>query len=450
MSARYGLDLKVLGITKVFNLMSLSQLLDKFKNSNLAKNTFWMILGQGARIPIQAVYFILIARALGSQGYGAFVGITALVGIMAPFVSLGSGNILIKNVSRNESSFQKYWGKSLVLTLLSGIILLIVTAILSKLLLPNSIPISLVFSISLADLIFSRLFDVTTQAYQAFQKLERTSQLVILPNALRLLLLTSLLFFTQKPSPTLWGYFYLASIVISTVIGILLVNKELGRPVIDRGIIFAEIREGIYFSVSVSSLNIYNDIDKVMLTRLATLEAAGIYGAAYRFIDVAFTPVRSLLCAAYAQFFKSGISGICGTLAFALKLLPYAVGYCIVISIVLFLLAPIFPYVLGSDFNDTVLALRWLSLLPLIKSIHSFAADSLTGAGFQGARTICQVLTAILNITLILWLIPTYSWKGAAWASLASDLFLALVLWALVFRCRSRESIHTFDHHHVI
>ena len=30
----------------------------------------------------------------------------------------------------------------------------------------------------------------------------------------------------------------------------------------------------------------------------------GIYGAAYRFIDVSMTPVRSLISAAYPRFFK--------------------------------------------------------------------------------------------------------------------------------------------------
>ena len=39
-----------------------------------------------------------------------------------------------------------------------------------------------------------------------------------------------------------------------------------------------------------------------MLARLGTLEATGIYGAAYRLIDVSFAPVASLLTAAYAVF----------------------------------------------------------------------------------------------------------------------------------------------------
>lgn len=35
--------------------------------SILARNTGWMLLGQGLRLVIQALYFTVIARAVGTQ-----------------------------------------------------------------------------------------------------------------------------------------------------------------------------------------------------------------------------------------------------------------------------------------------------------------------------------------------------------------------------------------------
>jgi len=55
-----------------------------FRSSTLARNSAWMFMGYGVRILVQAVYFILIARALGPHEYGAFVGATALIAIVAP------------------------------------------------------------------------------------------------------------------------------------------------------------------------------------------------------------------------------------------------------------------------------------------------------------------------------------------------------------------------------
>jgi len=99
---------------------------------------------------------------------------------------------------------------------------------------------------------------------------------------------------------------------------------------------------------------------------------------------------------------------------------------------VLFVGAPIVPHLLGAEYARTTTALRWLSPLPLLKTLHYFVADSLTGAGLQGLRTSLQVGVAVFNILLNLWLIPAYSWRGAAWSSLASDGMLAASLWMAV------------------
>ncbi len=47
---------------------------------------------------------------------------------------------------------------------------------------------------------------------------------------------------------------------------------------------------------------------------------------------------------------------------------------------------------------------------------------------------------AVFNVALNFWLIPAYSWRGAAWASLASDGLLAIGCWIgiLVLRGRMR------------
>ena len=67
-----------------------------------------------------------------------------------------------------------------------------------------------------------------------------------------------------------------------------------------------EFKEGFYFAVSQASQTIYNDLDKTMLVRLGGLEATGIYGAAYRIVDVSFAPVGALTQATLARFFRHG------------------------------------------------------------------------------------------------------------------------------------------------
>ena len=87
--------------------------LDKLRSSTLARNTLWMLLGYGSRAVIQAVYFVVLARSLKPEGYGAFVGTAALIAIVAPFASLGYDWLLQKNVARNsaysQSTGEMHW-----------------------------------------------------------------------------------------------------------------------------------------------------------------------------------------------------------------------------------------------------------------------------------------------------------------------------------------------------
>ncbi len=399
----------------------------------VARNSLWMFMGFGLRLVVQAAYFVFIARALGVVQYGAFVGVTAFVQILAPFCGLGSGSILVKNVSRDRSSYALYWGKALGTTLATGVLLFLVTLPLKKRVLSSGVSWHLLILVGLSDIIAIRLIEVAGQAFQAIDCLKQTAQLNLLPNIIRLLGAAFAFFYLHRISASEWGWFYLASTGLSAVVAIALARRRIGPP--DHITILRpkEMLEGSYFSTSIAAQTLYNDLDKTMLARMSTLEATGIYAVAYRFVDVSFTPIRSVLYATYASFFRKGEGGLQATYKFLLRLLPIFSGYSLLIGIVLFAAAPLIPYILGKDYAEAIVALRWLALLPLLKSLHYPAADALTGAGFQGARTAGQVLVALLNGLLNLWLLPRYSWRGAAWASLASDGLLIVVMYFLIW-----------------
>src|ERR1700757_4401389 len=111
----------------------------RLHKSVLARNTGWMLLGLGLKLIIQALYFTVIARSLGPENYGAFVGVVGLVGILLPFGTFGSGYLLIKNVARNRNQFQKYLGAALLTTSLSSSVLFAVVVLASHLLFPVAI-----------------------------------------------------------------------------------------------------------------------------------------------------------------------------------------------------------------------------------------------------------------------------------------------------------------------
>jgi len=397
-----------------------------------------MLAGQSAKLVIQAMYFVLIARNLGPQQYGAFVAVTAAAAIVSPFVGNGCGSLMIKNVARDRSVFSEYWGNSLLMTFVSGVMLTVGVLFACLALLPNSIPPLVVIVVVVSDVLAYRFVEVAAWAFQSVEMLAGTAYLNAFASFTRLGGIAAIIAL-HRPTLTAWSVAYLVTSTLCALVGIGCVLWRLGKPKLALYRIWRELREGFYFSSSLSAQTVYNDIDKTMLARLGSLDATGIYAAAYRLIEVAFIPIRSLLAAAYPGFFRSGNHGIVSSLAFAKRLLPRAMAYAAAVGVALIIAAPLVPKVLGSEYARTMEALRWLALLPLLRTFHYFIADTLTGAGYQGLRTLVQVGVALFNVLVNLWIIPVFSWRGAAWSSLASDGLLAASLWCCAVFLRTRQ-----------
>ncbi len=154
--------------------------LDNYLPGNLGQNTVWALSGYGLRLLIQAVYFVIIARSLGPNQYGGFVAATALTAVISPFVGVGTGNLLVKNVARDQSLFRDYWGNGLLMTLASGILFMAVVFAVSFEVLPRGTPILVVGLISASDLIFVKLLDMAAWAFQAFEMLPQNAHLNVL------------------------------------------------------------------------------------------------------------------------------------------------------------------------------------------------------------------------------------------------------------------------------
>lgn len=402
--------------------------------SKLARNTMWMSLGQGLRLLVQAAYFTIIARALGANHYGSFVGVAALVGIAYPFGALGSGHLLVRSVARDKTEFPTAWGDALVTTSICSTLLIAFVLLISRTVLPGTIPSHLVVLVAIADIPCLSLTAVAGQAFQAFEQLQWTAAVNILLSGNRMLGALILVLFHHHPTALQWGYVYLVSTAVTAAISTAMTFARLGSPRLRlQRPIGGALWHGFHFSVTLSAQTIYNDIDKTMLARFSTLSATGIYGAAYRLIDVSFSPVLALLHSAYPNFFRMGSAGINSSFSYAKPLMGRAIAYAALVSCGLLLCAGVVPYVLGPEYAETTVALRWLSPLPLLKATHYFLADSLTGAGHQGLRSGIQAGVALFNVLINLWLIPRYSWKGAAWSSIASDALMAISVGAAVY-----------------
>lgn len=400
------------------------------------RNATWALVGQLAKLMIQMGYFVLVARVLKPDEYGAFVGVTALANAMSAFSGMGSGHILIRDISRDRERFGGSWGLALIFHFVFGLSLLIVLLCLAPWLLPAAAHRPMIVSVGLADLIFSRLIDLAFQSFQAVHDGRRMVFVQFVGSGTRLLGAIVLALYVDPKSSTTWSYLYLGASVLSGLFSVALVTRKIGRPTLAFGRLGPLVSDGFHFAMGQSAETIYNDIDKTMLSRISTLEAAAIYSISYRFVEAATVPIRALSAATYPVFFEMGVGGMQATYKLAKSLLPKSVAYGAAASLCLLLFSPLLTVLMGPAYAESSSALRWLCILPLLRSIHAFLLDALTGADRQGTRSLIQLGVAGANVLVNIWLIRSFGWKGASVSSILSDALLVICLeGAILFFC---------------
>lgn len=419
-------------------------LLRRMRHSTLARNAAWLFAGQGLSFVVQGIYFVVLARLLGTTEYGKLAGVVALVAVVSQYSTLGSGLLFLRYVSPDHSQFRAYWGNILTSIAVCGA-LLVVGLRLAGSWMAGSQSVSLVVPIAISDCLFLQFNSCAGQVFQTFEKMKLSAAITVASNLLRMVMAVSMLLTFR--TATAWQWAMVSLLISSAAAGFafITVTRNFGWPVFSPSLFFKRMQEGFVFAISGSTTAVYNDIDKVVLAHYGMNQANGIYSLSYRAINIGTMPVMSVVSAALPRFFRSGINGVAATLPMARQLLRRTAAIGAGISAALFVLPPLIPYFVGGSYRESVDALRWLSLIPLLRCFHLSAGDAIAGAGHQKVRLFSQSIAAIGNLGLNLYLVPHYSWRGAAWASLATDAGLGamnwLALWLLTKKAHAQVPI---------
>jgi O-antigen/teichoic acid export membrane protein len=424
---------------------SLSRTVSGLKTSKLAANAGWMFAGQVASFGIQAAYFVLLARLLGSTEYGVLAGAAALVNIFSQYSGMGAGILFLRYVSPDHTKFREYWGNILLSSTIVASLVILGLKITGKWFLgPEAASILVILAIG--DCLCAQLTTAAAQVFQAFERMRITAVLNFLMNLLRLLMAMSLVLIVGKATAWMWAIASLSVSVVACLVAVLVVVSKFGWPTFSIRLFFKRLGEGFVYAVSGSTTTVYNDVDKVMLGHYGMVAANGVYSMAYRVVNICTMPIGSIHAAAFPRFFREGAKGVRPTRLFARALLKKTAILGVLAAFGMFFCAPLLPKIAGRDFGASIAALRWLCLIPLFRSFHLSAGDAISGAGFQRFRLASQFVAAAGNFGLNLYLIPHYSWRGAAWASLATDGSLALMNWIILESLfRSGSSVESPD-----
>lgn len=427
--------------------------------NKLKRNVIHMFGSQLLVALFQGVQFILIARALGAYDFGRMSGMLAITGVMLPFSGLGAGNVIVIRLARGSEKVQVYFGNALLLTIISGSLLVVLSTYLGLAFLPSvTTSTSLLLLFGVSEILVSKFVDIAAHVFYGFERHFYSGLFYSLYTFIRLLFagfffalfyhdaellhkLRTLSGFVDFPADGLeiWAWFHLAAALISFTIVLFITIRQIGWPTFDLKLALKELKVGVFYSIGLSSKSVYINIDKAILARYVSPEVNGAYTAAFRLIYMAYIPIQSVLSAASARFFRDGVNGIGSTSRMATRIVIYGSVYCLVFALLVFIVAPLIPYVLGNGYALSIDIIRWLALLPLILMLQDTYSDALTGADKQMLRSIFQFIVALLCFGLNLVLIPKFSWLGAVAATYISQVSLAILIIGLIIFLLRRE-----------
>ncbi|WP_083235743.1 oligosaccharide flippase family protein [Halomonas caseinilytica] len=396
------------------------------RGASLIKNVMWSLSSQVGKVLIQALLFITLARGLGPEDFGMFVTFFSIAQVAYPFSGLGTHNTMVMRVSRYPRLLSHYWLTPFAVTVILGAALSVVLSLL--VLFFYDVGFGSALFLFFTELVFFRVLEVATHAWQALEILKFNAIAYIVLNVVRLFVASSL-----------WGVgmldfevWVVANAIATFFVSLGSICFMLKKTRVVRLKIYAgEVAKGIFFSLSGSSQTINSNVDKIMLSRLATVGDVGIYAAAYRIIQMSFLPVMAVLQAAYPRFFQEGRKGIDAALGVSKKIMPWLLAYTLITALFLYLLAPVVPYVLGEEYLGAVDFVKFLALMPIIQVCHYLVGEALTGSGNQKVKAYIQIVVCVFNITLNFYLIPQYGVFGAIVSTLMAESVL-FVLYGVV------------------
>jgi len=185
---------------------------------------------------------------------------------------------------------------------------------------------------------------------------------------------------------------------------------------------------GLPFALIAIFSRVYGYIDSVMLSKIIGDKAVGWYSVAMKIpFALQFIPaaLSAAIFPAFSKYFQHDKNQLKFTFDRVMKfllviVLPISAGVTV-------LSKPIILFFYGSDYLPAVLPLQIL-MMGLIFVFLNFPLGSLlNGCDKQVANTVLVGCTMLLNVIINIFLIPKYSFVGAACAFLVSHTFLFLL-----------------------
>ena len=390
----------------------------------LAKNTLALFAAQFFITILSLLLSIFIARNLGDVVFGKYSFALAFVVIFAVFSDLGYNTLLIRDVARRKDQASKYLNNIIsIRALLSLLIFALIFIVINLMDYPaDTKNVIYIFGFYVLLMSLSTVFKVT---FRAFEKMEYEAGINILSEIVKVSLGLLVLFLG-------YGLLALALVFLYTgifdfLLSLLICEKKFVKSKTELNLGFWKNTMKVALPLSLLSIFglIYIRIDTVMLSVMKGDAVVGWYNAAYNLV-LSFKAIPHLLMNALfplmSYYYVSSKSSLKISYERSFKYL-FILGLPIALGITL--LADKFIILLyGQQFSNSIIALQILAWDVLLIFLCTCLSFLFVSTDKQNQMAILIGFVALINIILNLFLIPFFSYIGAAIATIVAEGFL--------------------------
>lgn len=390
----------------------------------------------GARYIVAALGWVgtlVIVRTLSLEEWGRFSFVFSLLGLLSVLADLGLGRVALKGLLDDQGDQAGFAGTLVVLRAILGVacyMLAVGFVILAR------YPPEVVGATAVAGLVLV-LASPSHAVESVFQSHLRVGSVAV-GNVLGQLSQLALVVAIASAGGSV-VLLTIPAVVCEVVILTWRVRRVRRLQTLRLNVQWATwgrlLREAAPLGAGVILSTAYFRVDSVMLSKLDTFSAVGIYGVAYKFVDIAHYLPTALMVTVLSLMVRAWPSdptayGDAFRRAFAVLAV---VSTIVAVEFAVFA-RPIVSLLYGEKYEVGAHAARLVVAAECLGAFGVLAVGALVAIGRHKLYPLVALAGLVVNVSLNLWLIPWQSYEGAAMATVATEVLVVGILLGLVSR----------------
>lgn len=390
----------------------------------IAKGTLWQVLGKISTSLFGLIAFSLLARSLSPTLMSSYTYIISMSALLMTVSDFGMDTLITRESSKNNNGIVSYYlGLRVILS-----VLLIFFSVIAGLSAPFIIAST------------GHMFFLLTNGYIAYAKGEKNFfKATALQTSIAFITLCAIVGGVITNVST---YDFISLGTVASLIGLLFVKKNISISISLMPLkkLYSLFMRTLPLGIAALISLAYLKLDVFFLGYYFppnTFPDVGLYAIAYRPFELAI-----VIGGLYTQTLLPYITNKLNDSAFIINSGKKTLFISMVLGMLLFFGAPAIIHLIGGqDYGASVQALRILSVAAMGTILAGFAYAIVIAKKREKFILVVSLMTLVVNIVMNYLLIPSYSYIGASWATLVSQMTLCVgAVGAAVIALRAKNA----------